>query len=272
MKTSKTIVFAAILALAILFLFPLYVAVLMSFKSAKQTFDSFYALPSSLDFANYVHAWNTSKFPTALMNSVIITVVSVALIVIVSALAGYSIARRNKPFYNFVFMMFLSGMMIPFQVIMLSLYKMGKTLHMLDTHWGIILVYGGFGIQTGVLFYTAFIRQISKEIEEAAKIDGCSTPGIFARIIIPLLKPVTATVVVLNAMFIWNDFLLPMLYLQADYIRTIPLQQYFFFGQYSSELNLAFAYAVIGMIPIIAFFLLMQKFIIKGIAAGAVKG
>lgn len=272
MKTNKAAVFAVFTLLALIFLFPLYVALLMSLKTAKQTFDSFYALPAKLNFANYSHAWETSKFPMAITNSLIITVLSVALIVFVSALAGYAIARRNKPFYNIVFMMFLSGMMIPFQVTMLPLYKLGKTLHMLDTHWGIILIYGGFGIQTGVLFYTAFIRQISREIEEAAKIDGCSTPGIFIRIIIPLLKPVTATVIVLNALYIWNDFLLPLLYLQDNRYRTIPLQQYFFFGQYSSDLNLAFAYAVMGMIPVIAFFLVMQKFIIKGIAAGAVKG
>jgi len=272
MKKTRIAVFALILLLAIVFIFPLYIAVLMSIKTAKQTFDSFYALPSSLDLSNYMQAWSTSKFPAAISNSLIITSLSVILIVLVSALAGYSIARRSKPFYNIVFLLFLSGMMIPFQVTMLPLYKLGKSLEMLNTHWGIILIYGGFGVQMGVLFYTAFIRQISREIEEAATIDGCSTPGIFFRIIIPLLKPVTATVVVLNALYIWNDFLLPLLYLQDNGLRTIPLQQYFFFGQYSSELNLAFAYAVMGMIPVIAFFLLMQKFIIKGIAAGAVKG
>lgn len=272
MNKLRITVFAIILLLAVIFLFPLYIAILMSLKTAKQTFDSFYALPSSLDLSNYLHAWDTSKFPAALMNSLIITGLSVVLIVLVSALAGYAIARRNKPFYNLIFLVFLSGMMIPFQVTMLPLYKLGKSLHMLNTHWGIILIYGGFGVQMGILFYTAFIRQISREIEEAAKIDGCSTPGIFFRIIIPLLKPVTATVVVLNALYIWNDFLLPLLYLQDQSYRTIPLQQYFFFGQYSSDLNLAFAYAVMGMIPVIVFFLFMQKFIIKGIAAGAVKG
>lgn len=272
MNKLRIAVFAFILLLAVIFLFPLYIAILMSLKTAKQTFDSFYALPSALDFTNYLHAWDTSKFPAALMNSLIITGLSVVLIVLVSALAGYAIARRNKPFYNLIFLVFLSGMMIPFQVTMLPLYKLGKSLHMLNTHWGIILIYGGFGVQMGILFYTAFIRQISREIEEAAKIDGCSTPGIFFRIIIPLLKPVTATVVVLNALYIWNDFLLPLLYLQDQSYRTIPLQQYFFFGQYSSDLNLAFAYAVMGMIPVIVFFLFMQKFIIKGIAAGAVKG
>jgi len=272
MKKTRIAATVLISATALIFLFPLYVAVLMSVKTAKQTFDSFYALPSTLDFSNYLHAWETSRFPVAIANSLIITGLSVVLIVLVSALAGYSIARRNKPFYNIVFLLFLSGMMIPFQVTMLPLYKLGKSMHMLNTHWGIILIYGGFGIQMGVLFYTAFIRQISREIEEAATIDGCSTPGIFVRIIIPLLKPVTATVVVLNALYIWNDFLLPLLYLQDNNFRTIPLQQYFFFGQYSSDLNLAFAYAVLGMIPVIVFFLSMQKFIIKGIAAGAVKG
>jgi len=272
MNKNQIIVFSTVSIVALVFLFPFYVALLMALKTPKQTFDSFYALPSSINLNNFVQAWNTSKYPAAIMNSLMITVISVALIVFVSALAGYSIARRNKPFYNFVFLVFLAGLVVPFQITMLPLYKMGKELTLLNSHWGIALIYGGFGVQMGVLFYAGFIRTISREIEEAARIDGCSTPGIFIRIVLPLLKPVTATVLVLNALYIWNDFLLPLLYLQDKAYRTIPLQQYFFFGQYSSELNLAFAYAVMGMIPIIAFFLLMQKYIIKGIAAGAIKG
>lgn len=272
MKSTRLLVFIAVAAVAAVFLFPLYVAVLMALKSAKQTFDSFYALPSSLDLTNFYHAWDTSKYPAAFLNSVIITVLSVLLILIISALSGYAIARGNKPLYSFFFLLFLSGMMVPFQVTMLPLYQLGKSLDMLNNYWGIVLIYGGFGVQSGVLFYTGFVRGISREIEEAARIDGCSTPGIFIRIVMPLLKPVTATVLVLNVLYIWNDFLLPLLYLQDKDFRTIPLQQYFFFGQYSSDLNLAFAYAVMGLIPIIVFFLFMQRFIIKGIAAGAIKG
>ncbi|WP_130607504.1 carbohydrate ABC transporter permease [Cohnella abietis] len=272
MKSKRMFVFIAVSIAALIFLFPLYVALLMALKSAKQTFESFYALPPSLDLANFVHAWDTSKFPTAFLNSVIVTTISVALILIVSALSGYAIARGNKPLYSFFFLLFLSGMMVPFQVTMLPLYQLGKSLGLLNNHWGMMLIYGGFGVQSGVLFFTGFVRGISREIEEAARIDGCSTPGIFVRIIMPLLKPVTATVLVLNALYIWNDFLLPLLYLQKKEYRTIPLQQYFFFGQYSSDLNLAFAYAVMGLIPIIIFFLFMQRFIVKGIAAGAIKG
>ncbi|NIK69023.1 carbohydrate ABC transporter permease [Paenibacillus sp. BK720] len=272
MRSTRLLVFIAVAAVAAVFLFPLYVAMLMALKSAKQTFDSFYALPPSLDLANFVHAWDTSKYPTAFLNSAIITVLSVLLILIISALSGYAIARGSKPLYNFFFLLFLSGMMVPFQVTMLPLYQLGKSLDMLNNYWGIVLIYGGFGVQSGVLFFTGFVRGISREIEEAARIDGCSTPGIFIRIVMPLLKPVTATVLVLNALYIWNDFLLPLLYLQSKDFRTIPLQQYFFFGQYSSDLNLAFAYAVMGLIPIIVFFLFMQRFIIKGIAAGAIKG
>lgn len=272
MRSVKPVVLALVVLLAAVFLFPFYVALLMAFKSAKESFDSFYALPSGLHFSNFVHAWETSKYPTAITNSLIVTALSVALIIVVSALSGYAVARGNKPFYNIVYLLFLSGMMVPFQVTMLPLYKLGKNLHLLNSHWGLMLIYGGFGVQTGILFYTGFVRGISREIEEAARIDGCSTPGIFVRIILPLLKPVTATVLVLNALYIWNDFLLPLLYLQDKDFRTIPLQQYFFFGQYSSDLNLAFAYAVMGMIPIVVFFLFMQRFIIKGIAAGAIKG
>ncbi|OXS57398.1 sugar ABC transporter permease [Cohnella sp. CIP 111063] len=272
MKITRALVLAVISVAAVVFLFPLYVALLMALKTAKQTFDSFYALPPSLNLSNFSHAWETSDYPTAFLNSLIVTGLSVVLILVVSALSGYAIARGNKPIYTFFFMLFLSGMMVPFQVTMLPLYQLGKTFDLLNNYWGIVVIYGGFGVQSGVLFFTGFVRGVSREIEEAARIDGCSTPGIFIRIIMPLLKPVTATVLVLNALYIWNDFLLPLLYLQEKAYRTIPLQQYFFFGQYSSDLNLAFAYAVMGLIPIIVFFLFMQRFIVKGIAAGAVKG
>ncbi len=251
MKIRQTAIFSAVLLAALVFLFPFYVALLMALKTPKETFDSFYGLPSSLNMANFASAWSASNYPSAMLNSFLITAISITLIIFVSALAGYSIARRNKPFYNFIFIVFLAGLVVPFQITMLPLYKLGKDLGLLNTHWGIALIYGGFGVQMGVLFYAGFIRAISTEIEEAAKIDGCSTPGIFIRIIMPLLKPVTATVLVLNALFIWNDFLLPLLYLQDKAYRTIPLQQYFFFGQYSSDLNLAFAYAVMGMIRLL---------------------
>ncbi|GGI44505.1 sugar ABC transporter permease [Paenibacillus marchantiophytorum] len=272
MKQTHVIVFIFILLLSLLFLFPFYVAILMSLKTSQETFLSFYGIPSALHVDNYIHAWNTSHYPRAIMNSLIITIGSVLLIVAVSALAGYSIARRKGWAYQLIFLLFLAGIMVPFQITALPLYKLGKLFHMINTHWGIILIYGGAGVQTGVFFYNGFIKAISREFEEAAKIDGCSVPGTFFRIIFPLLKPVTSTVIVLNVLYIWNDFLLPLLFLQKDKFRTIPLQQYYFFGQYSSDLNLAFAYAVMGMIPIVVFFLFMQKFIVKGITAGAIKG
>ncbi|MDB5052744.1 MAG: binding-protein-dependent transport system inner rane component [Bacilli bacterium] len=272
MKKTHAIVFVIILLLALFFLLPFYVAILMSLKTTRESFISFYGLPHGLHLDNFINAWKTSHYLRGLTNSLIITVSAVLLIVAVSGLAGYSIARKKGWYYQFVFLLFLAGIMVPFQVTMLPLYKLGKTLHMINTHWGIIVLYGGFGVQTAVFLYVGFIKTISREIEEAAKIDGCSTPGIFFRIIFPLLKPITSTVMVLNALYIWNDFLLPLLFLQKDKFRTIPLQQYYFFGQFSSELNLAFAYAVLGMFPIVIFFLLMQKFIVKGITAGAIKG
>jgi raffinose/stachyose/melibiose transport system permease protein len=271
-KKAHALVFVIVACLAIGFLYPFYLAFLMSIKTVAETFHSFYGWPQTIHFENYVHAWKSSHYPTAITNSLIVTVCSVVLIVTVSSLAGYSIARRKKPFYNIVFLLLLSGMMVPFQITMLPIYKLGKMLHMINTLWGIVIIYGGAGVQLGVFFYAGFIKSISAEVEEAAKIDGCSVPGIFFRIILPLLKPVTATVMVINALYIWNDFLLPLLFLQVDKVRTIPLQQYYFFGRYSSDLNLAFAYAVMGMIPIVAFFLFMQKYIVKGITAGAIKG
>ncbi len=184
-----------------------------------------------------------------------ITAVSLIFIIITTSMAGYAIARSTKRFYNFIYVLFVSGMMVPFQVIMIPLYKMGRKFGLVNNRWGIILIYICLGVHLAVFLYTGFVKAIPKELEEAATIDGASTPQTFFRIVFPLLKPTTMTIIVLDTMWIWNDFFLPLLFLQDSRIRTLPLTQFYFYGKYNTQMNLAFAAFILAMLPIIFFLL-----------------
>jgi raffinose/stachyose/melibiose transport system permease protein len=168
-------------------------------------------------------------------------------------------------------MAFVAAMVIPFQSIMIPLVKVAGNLNLLNSIWGIVIMYLGFGSGMTIFLYHGFIKGIPVELEEAAIIDGCSRLGVFWRIVFPLLKPITVTVVILNSLWIWNDFLLPSLVLQDPELRTIPLATFFFFGQYTKQWDLALAALVISIIPLLIFFFAMQKHIVKGITSGSIK-
>lgn len=269
---TDCLLYVFLITCAIITLFPFYIVLLMAFKTQSETFASFYGLPAHLDFKNFVTAWKVTNYAASFTNSTVITVLSVAAIIVVTSLAGYSIARKGTRFYNFLYILFLSGLMVPFQVIMIPLYKLGKDFGMISSYPGIIFLYACFGIQSCVFLYTGFVKTIPREMEESAIMDGSSIPRAFISIIFPLLRPVTTTVIVINALYIWNDFLFPLLFIQKNSMRTIPLQQYYFYSQYNNKMNLAFASFVLAMIPIVIFYFLMQKNIVKGITAGAIKG
>lgn len=269
---TKIISRLLIIIFAIIVLYPFYIAVLMALKTPQETFASFYGWPEKLRLDNFINAWQITDYSLAITNSFIITAISLVFIIIVTSMAGYAIARNNSRFYNSIYVLFVSGMMVPFQVIMIPIYKMGRKFGLVNSRWGIIIVYICLSVHLAVFLFTGFVKSIPKELEEAATIDGASIPQIFFRVILPLLKPITMTVVVLDAMWIWNDFFLPMLYLQKPEIRTLPLSQFYFYGKYNTQMNLAFAAFLLAMIPILIFYFMLQKYIVKGIVAGAVKG
>jgi raffinose/stachyose/melibiose transport system permease protein len=163
-------------------------------------------------------------------------------------------------------------LVIPFQTLMIPLVKVAKDLSLINTLHGIIIMYWGFGIPLALFLYHGFIKAVPKELEEAAYIDGSSTTGVFFRILLPLLKPITTTIAILHSLWIWNDFLLPLITLSSKKNQTIPLAASVYFGQYTNEWNLAMAALTLAIIPIILFFLFMQRYIIQGITAGALKG
>jgi raffinose/stachyose/melibiose transport system permease protein len=205
------------------------------------------------------------------MNSLMITVASNILIVVFCSMAAYMLVRTKKKISNIIFMTFVAAMVIPFQSIMIPLVKVAGNFGLLNSLWGLIFMYLGFGSGMAIFLYHGFMKGIPVELEEAAIIDGCSPFGVFWRIVFPLLKPITVTIVILNSLWIWNDFLLPMLVLQDPELRTIPLATFFFFGQYTKQWDLALAALVISIIPLLIFFFSMQKHIIKGITSGSIK-
>ncbi len=259
-------------AVGLLFLTPFYFVVINSLKSFGDLLTDSAGWPRSWHPGNYARAWELLRFPRVFGNSLIITVIANAGLVVISAMAAHRIVRRNTRFNKTVFGLFVASMIIPFQSIMIPLVKVVSTLGIQNSYVGIIICYFGFGTMMSVFLYHGYIKSIPAEIEESAVVDGCSAYGVFWRIVFPLLKPMTVTVLLLNSLWIWNDFLLPLLILNSPGLRTIPLAASSFFAQYTKQWDLGLASLVLGVIPIIIFFLSMQKHIIEGITAGSVKG
>ncbi|MDR7241987.1 raffinose/stachyose/melibiose transport system permease protein [Priestia megaterium] len=270
--TSKTFI-VEILAvlLGLVFLVPFYYVLSNSLKSFAEILSNTSALPTTIQFQNFVNAFNQMNYLKVLSNSLIITVISNAVLVIFCSMAAYMLVRTKKKISSIIFMAFVAAMVIPFQSIMIPLVKVAGNLNLLNSIWGIVIMYLGFGSGMTIFLYHGFIKGIPVELEEAAIIDGCSRLGVFWRIVFPLLKPITVTVVILNSLWIWNDFLLPSLVLQDPELRTIPLATFFFFGQYTKQWDLALAALVISIIPLLIFFFTMQKHIVKGITSGSIK-
>ncbi|NEW08282.1 carbohydrate ABC transporter permease [Paenibacillus sp. SYP-B3998] len=260
------------IVLGILFLIPFYFVIVNSLKTFPELAANTAKLPKSLYFDNYMKVWTIMKFPSAFFNSLVVTVLSNVGLVVISSMAAYRMVRKTSKFNNFVFLAFVAAMVIPFQSIMIPLVRVASQVGLMDSKYGLIICYFGFGVSLNVFLYHGFIKSIPLEIEESATVDGCSPYGVFWRIVFPLLKPMSTTVIILNSLWIWNDYLLPSLVLNNPDLRTIPLATFSFFGQYTKQWDLALAGLTLGVLPIVIFFLAMQKHIVEGITAGSVKG
>ncbi len=271
-NAGKFLLEIAMALLAVLFLAPLYLVFINAFKRYDEVLSSTASLPESFGLSNFITVWEQIHFPTAFLNSLMITVISVLGILLVSSAAAYQIVRRPGKLSNIIFLTILASMVIPFQTMMIPLLQVAKDFHLINSLYGIIIMYLGFGIPLALFLYHGFIKGIPIELEEAATIDGCNTFGVYFRILLPLLAPITTTIAILHSLWIWNDFLLPYIVLGQKSNQTIPLASYVYFGEYMNEWHLALAALTMAVIPVIAFFLLMQRYIIQGITAGAVKG
>lgn len=272
MSTSDIILQIVMVLVALIFLAPFYFLLVNSVKSLGDIMVDAANWPSVFHWDNYSKAWEMTRFPEAFTNSLIITVISNLIIAMLSAMAAYRMVRSNTVFNRIVFMLFVSAMVIPFQSIMIPLLKVVSWLGVNNSMVGLILSYLGLGIPLSIFLFHGFVKAIPLEIEEAATVDGASSFGVFGRIVLPMLKPMMVTVIILNCLWIWNDYLLPSLILQSPELRTIPLATFAFFGQYSKQWDMALPALVLGITPIIIFFLSLQRYIVEGVAAGSVKG
>ena len=265
--------------LVLLYLFPIAMLMWVAFKSAKDIAINILGIPSEwIGFENFSTAIEKMEFLMAFKNSLIVTVISTVCLCVFSAMAAWVLVRNKTKMSNLIFMLFSVSMLIPFQCVMLPLMKimgrfgLGQFGIDLMNHQGLILAYIGFGSAMSIMLYHGFIKGIPVELEEAAAIDGCSTPGIFFRIVMPLLGPITTTVGIVNIMWIWNDYLLPSIVLSGkSELRTLPLQTYKFFGSFTTNWGVAAAALLLIMLPVIIFYIIAQKKIIKGVVDGAVK-
>ncbi|MFC4808711.1 carbohydrate ABC transporter permease [Paenibacillus sp. GCM10023250] len=257
--------------LGLVFLTPFYFLVVNAFKKLSAILLNAASLPQSWGFGNFKKAWTAIDFPVVFMHSFVITALSVGLLVVVASMTAYRLVRRPTTFNKLLFTVFVASMIIPFQSVMLPLMRVTSLLELRGHVYGIVLCYLGFGISLSVFLFHGFIKSVPLEVEEAAVVDGCSPYGLYWRIVFPLLKPIAITVVILNVLWIWNDYLLPVLVIN-DAFTTIPLAVQKFFGQYLRKWDLAMASLTLSTLPVVIFFLFLQKHIIEGITAGSVKG
>lgn len=273
-KKTHGITFLILLILAILFIYPVFLVVVNSFKGQFYINDQPFKMPSKETFAgleNYIRGIEKTEFISAAFYSVFITVCSVAVIVLFTSMTAWYIVRVSNKFTKFLYYFFVSAMIVPFQMVMFTMTKIANMLY-LDNPVGIIFIYLGFGAGLSVFMFAGFVKAIPYELEEAAMIDGCNPVVTYFKIILPVLRPTAITVGILNTMWIWNDYLLPYLVIGSDY-KTIPIAIQYLRGGYGSiDMGAMMAMLVLAIIPIIVFYLVAQKYIIEGVAAGAVKG
>ena len=275
-RRAKTdIIFYIILSiLAVVFLAPVIIVLMNSFKGQFYISDAPFEIPTSETFAgltNYVNGLRKTGFFNAFLYSLFITVASVLVIVFFTSMAAWYISRVKNAFTRGLYYLFVFSMIVPFQMVMFPMSKIANLLR-LDNPLGIVLIYLGFGAGLSVFLFTGFVEGIPKEVEEAAMIDGASPVSLYFKVVFPMMKPISITVAILNAMWIWNDYLLPYLVIGNKY-KTIPIAVQYLQGGYGSrDMGALMAMLVLSIIPVVIFYLTCQKYIIKGVVAGAVKG
>jgi raffinose/stachyose/melibiose transport system permease protein len=252
-------------------LFPLYMTVSIALKNPEEMAESIFAIPTRLHWENFTNAIVVTNFFQAFRNSAVITIFTLVLTLLTNSMVAYAVARNmQRGFFKALYFYFVSAMFIPFPIIMLPIVKETTALGM-NNKWGLIALYVVYGLAFNLFVYVGYIRTLPYELEEAAIMDGTTVWGTFWRIIFPLLIPIHATIGILTCLWAWNDFLLPLIILSDPEMATLPLVQYVFQGQFSTDYNLAFASYLLALLPMVIIYLFAQRWIINGITQGAVK-
>ncbi|ETT59245.1 putative starch degradation products transporter permease amyC [Paenibacillus sp. FSL R7-277] len=272
-RISSVIVILILLAGALITLFPIYMGVLNSLKTEGDMMNNILAVPRQLEFGNYSDAFEKTNFLRSLGNTVAVAGTGLTGIILFSSMAGYKLSRTPGRLSTFLFNLFVLSMLIPFHSIMISLNRISMKLAVQGSTFGLGLIYIGLGVSMAIFLYHGFVKSIPRDLDEAAVIDGCGELRLFTTIIFPLLLPITTTVAILNLLWMWNDFLLPLLMLTDADQYTLLLSTNMLFGQYgNNDWSAILSSLVLTMLPVVVLYLLLQKYILNGIADGAVKG
>jgi raffinose/stachyose/melibiose transport system permease protein len=269
-RLAKRITFIVGSILAFAYVTPFLLVFVNSVKLKPEILENPLSLPVSITWENFQEALTKMNFFRSLTNSIIITVLSVSLLIVFSSMLAYYLARTKSKSTKYIFLILVTSMIVPFQALMIPFMARFAPFVSWNNRAALIFFYIGFGVALSTFLYHGFISTIPTEIDEAASIDGASDMVAFWKIIFPMMRPITATVAIINALWIWNDFLLPRLVLTEE-SQTLPLSTYLFYGQYSIEYGQAMAGLVLAVLPIVIFYLILQKQFISGISQGAVK-
>ena len=250
---------------------PFALVLLNSFKPNKEIILSPLALPKEINLQGYVKAFSSMNYVQTFTNSLIITVLSIVFIILFAVMCAYFFARNNWKINKIIFSIMVTSMIIPFQTIMIPVVRNFSAVNAVDNIFMVVVFYVGAHISMAVFMFQGFIKGIPVELDEAATIDGCGQFQILFKIVFPLLKPIISTVAVLDILAIWNDFLLPYILLQSNRLKTLPLMTYSFFGQYSVDYSLVCSGLIMSILPVIIIYIFLQKQIIEGVVAGAIK-
>lgn len=257
--------------LAFVFLFPIVILLFNSFKSLKEIYLSVLALPQALDLENYIQAFSELDYFRSIRNSLTVTITVTTANVLCCSMAAWVLVRYKTRTSTVIFTVFSVAILVPFQCVMLPLLSLMGKLHLVNMP-GLMLVNLGFGSSMSIILFHGFIKNVPTELEEAAAIDGAGQVRVFFTIVTPLIRGISATVAILNVMSLWNDYLLPSLTINKKGLQTLPLKTYLFFGAYTKKWNLGSAALVMAIVPVVVFYVCCQKYIVKGVTEGAVKG
>ena len=272
--TQSTLITQVIMTIvAVVFILPIFVVFNYSFKTKKELYlTNALTLPSSIQFENYKKAFEKLNLTTTFTNTFLYTAIAVIILAILCSATAWAIARSKGKFFKFCYIYFIIGILIPFQALFLPIYIIGANLNLTNTRFGIIFMYIATAISFGVFLMTSFMSTVPIELEEAARIDGCNVFRTYFTVVLPLLKPAMATLIIMQAFQIWNDYMLASLYVSKKELKTLTVVIQSLFSAQASGYTTAMAAIVISVLPIAVLFLSLQKYFIKGMTVGAVKG
>jgi raffinose/stachyose/melibiose transport system permease protein len=258
-------------AYVLLVLYPLANMVLSSFRSTREIFRAPFALPSRLDFTNYADVWIRRGFSRYFLNSLFVTACAMAFILLLGSMGAFGVARYRYRLNTVISLLFLSGIMLPLKAAVIPLFQLMRRFGLVDRFPSVILIFIAMGLPSCVFILSGFMKAIPLELEHAARMDGCSDWTIYRRIVLPMVTSAIALVTIYNAVPIWNDFFFPLVFLQSDRLKTLPVGLTSFFGQHSTDWSLLFTGLSISILPILVLYLFMAKYFIRGMTAGALK-